>query len=422
MGKIVFEDQEIYSKLKKYSKTKKGHIITDNNYNFSLSKKNQSRVILHNPKFYLKYLKKKKERLLKFKEEIPKSFPYNLYHDLVQRIITNIEINILNIEYLTKYITFDDYIIKNKELRESLYPKLPQKLKNIFVSEWIKILEIVHEFTKINIDKKYLSCDLYKTDEIKNIKVSINPECILLTQKSFLTSQEFSGQQIKQLIKQKMRDLGIPRKRYKFIFTEKHNLSVNSLRRSIRIPKIYHSNEFNLKKTIEHEVQGHIYRAYKSTRTKINNSYFRINGLITSYEEFLVEEGIATYVEDKVLEQYICEYLVNIKYYLRIIALILAENYPANIVYEYLEDIKQFLNKARILNKTKKSTNQLLHRIYRGFAITIPGFINHKINIYLFGNKIIREYINQGNLEILFESRRLNSKISSIIENYNNEN
>ncbi|MCX8034793.1 MAG: hypothetical protein N3A71_00690 [Candidatus Dojkabacteria bacterium] len=419
MGKIVFEDQEIYSKLKKYSKTKKGHIITDTNYNFSQPDRYQSRIIVHNPKYYLRYLKNKEEKLFQLKEKIPKTFPYNLYHDLIQRIITNIGINILNIEYLTKYITFDDYIIKNKELHESLYPRLPQKLKNIFVSEWIQILKIIHEFTKIDIDKKYLSYDLYKTDEIGNIKVLINPECILLAQKSFLTSREFSGQHIKQLIKQKMRDLGIPRKRYKFIFTEKHNLSVNSLRRSIRIPKIYHSNDFNLQKTIEHEVQGHIYRAYKSTRTKINNSYFRINGLITSYEEFLVEEGIATYVEDKVLEQYISEYLINIKYYLRIIALILAENYPVYFVYEYLENIKQFLNKARILNKTKNSTNQLLHRIYRGFALAQPGFINNKINIYLFGNKVVREYIsNQDELEKLFESRRLNSEISIIIKNY----
>lgn len=420
MGKIKFEDQEIYSKLKKYSKTKKGHIITDTNYNFSQPNNQQSRIILNSPKYYLRYLKKKQEKLINFKEKIPYDFPFNFYHDLIQRIVTNLSINILNIEYLTNKIQFDHYIVKNRLLHEFLYPQLPEKIKNNVITEWIQILTSIQEFTKINIDQKYLSHNFYKTKYDENTRVSINPESIILTQKNFMASKEFTGHEIKLLIKQKMRDLGIPRKRYKFILTEKHNLSVNSLRKSIKIPKIYHSNEFNLKKTIAHEVQGHIYRAYKSTRTKINDLYFRINGLITSYEEFLIEEGIATYVEDKVVDQYISDYLINIKYYLRIVALILSENYPANEVYKYLEDIKSFLNKAKILNKTKNSTNQLLHRIYRGFAIVIPGFINNKINIYLFGNKIVREYINnQGKLETLFESRRLNSKIRSIIKNFN---
>ncbi len=420
MGKIKFEDQYIYSKLKKYSKTKKGNIITDANYDFRDPKLERSRIIVHSPRYYLKYLKKKKEKLLKFKDQIPTEYPFNHYHNLVERIIANFDINILNIEYLINQVNPEVYFEKNKSLHDYLYHPIPKTLKNLFVTEWIELLKIIHNQTKVDINHKYLSYDFYDAQKYLDIKVSIDEKDIRLVQENFAHYQEFEGQYIKELIKNRMRNLGIPRRRYKFIFTEKHNLSVNSLRRSIRIPKIYHSNELNLKKTVAHEVQGHILRAYKSTRTKIDNSYFRINGLITSYEEFVIEEGIATFAENREINEYLSHYIANIKYYIRIIALLLTEKYPAHKVYEYLEDIKNFLDKSKILHKSKNATNILLHRVYRGFAISKPNFINNKIGIYLIGNRIVNQYFEEYNeLTNLFESRRLNNKIIPILEMYN---
>ncbi len=217
----------------------------------------------------------------------------------------------------------------------------------------------------------------------------------------------FNAHQIKEILQKFDHAIGIDqyvriRIRPRYLF------SVDS-RRRIFVPENADVKESRLYKTIFHEVMVHLYRSIMGIRN-VNDKGNSLRMLRWGMKEnFCIEEGLASYVEQNVFFRSSKHDIFSLShFYLRLIVVRLALNDDPYTVFTKVDKLTKVLSKidGGRPKQAEKMRDTVLLRAYRGFLHPSVGCVNPRIAQYLYGNRLIWEYLeNGGNLVNLYAGK-----------------
>lgn len=277
----------------------------------------------------------------------------------------------------------------------------------IFISEFIEFVKYTFEkdlvpksqqkIFKSLIDENFYSFK-YKLQDIdfdpylKNYRASLKS-----TEESEV--EKFNADKVKSIITRFISELGITENIKIATRSETFLFSIAPDKRRITIPANIVVTKKRLYEIITHEVCVHLYRSILGIRntSQKNKKLYLLR--IKAANGTSTEEGIATYFEQNLFfdsgKQDVFKLL---PFYLRYIAVHLAQNFEPYEVYEKLLVLCLFQEKISPVTETghEKYAKNLIKRIYRGIPFPQKGICNPKISQYLRGNRKIWEFVESG--------------------------
>lgn len=305
----------------------------------------------------------------------------------------------------------------NKEifkLHQKLYPIPPKEYFELFINEFIHFIHLVKKSSTLPAIFDVLGTEnfynIQKIDAVQDLhfKISSKPKID--------EGKELTSDQIKIILEQFLQELNI--KNFKVILKDRNVFSVNTLHKHVSIPKARKYNEKRVTEIIFHEICVHVMRSVFGSQNE-NDKKQRLKLLtIGRTRNLYIEEGIASYFEQHAYSHSSkCDVPNLLEFYVRFILVYLALNFEPNEVHAKLSILTKF--QAYILHQNEeyaqKKQSILLKRVYRDYRKPGKGVANTKIAQYLYGNRVIWQYIEGGgNIFNLFAGKIHINEIAEI--------
>lgn len=280
-------------------------------------------------------------------------------------------------------------------------------MNSVFINEFISYLKYFFETNQtedLEDFKELLNPEFYGVD---NLSLKIDFEKESETYNETPKSQPettYTAVEVKSLSYKLFKDLGIENV-FKAKIKRKSLFAVN-FGKVFAIPKKISITETRLKQIFAHEVGVHVMRSFFGMHTRDKDGK-RLRFLeIGSFRNLRTEEGLASYFEQNILYPSSKKDILNLShFYMRVIAVHLALNFSPYEVYEKLGQLLKIVNiiKGEPKNSISSDRRILILRLYRDYKNPTKGSANPRIAQYLYGNRLIWEFVEAGkNIDDLF--------------------
>jgi hypothetical protein len=306
--------------------------------------------------------------------------------------------------------------LKLFEIHQKLYPLPPQKMIDLFINEFISFVAYANK-AKLLPSAELKQFSTLKTQTFYKIKknaLTLDFGVSVKAHKSFekkyekdIEEREFKHHKIQRIFVKFLNELEI--EKYKVAIKSKNVFSANALKKTITIPENANLNYKRLVEIIFHEICVHVLRSHLGS-LNINEKEKQLKLLTVGRSQNLyVEEGIASYFEQNAFFESNKHDIISLMdFYIRLISVHLALNFEPFEVYEKLDLLTKFY--AAMHKKDEEFANKkreiLVKRLYRDYKVPQKGVANTKIAQYLYGNRMIWEFLeNGGKIQNLFAGK-----------------